>query len=139
MGQTITFRRLSRHARVYIRKEYQPKKETPLHSHFCVARPACQGAANLTCLRGTLKTVNRSAHKNVTLSLPEALLRRFRIYAASRNRSMTSLMAEAIREIMDRDADSVKAKRRFLDRIERAPDRGTNGVIRWTRGELHER
>jgi hypothetical protein len=52
---------------------------------------------------------------------------------------MTSLMANAIREIMDRDADSVKAKRRFLDRIERAPDRGTGGVIRWRREELHER
>jgi hypothetical protein len=52
---------------------------------------------------------------------------------------MTSLMAEAIREIMDRDADSVKAKRRFLERIQRAPDRGTSGVIRWSREELHER
>ena len=52
---------------------------------------------------------------------------------------MTRLMADAIREIMDRDADSVKAKRRFLGRIERAPDRGTGGVIRWSREELHER
>jgi hypothetical protein len=87
----------------------------------------------------TLKAVNGSAHKNVTLSLPEPLVRRFRVYAASRNQSMTSLMAEAIREVMDRDADSVKAKRRFLDRIERAPDRGTGGVIRWSREEMHER
>ena len=83
--------------------------------------------------------MNGSAHKNVTLSLPEPLVRRFRIYAASRNQSMTSLMAEAIREVMDRDADSVKAKRRFLDRIEHAPDRGTGGAIRWSREELHER
>jgi len=52
---------------------------------------------------------------------------------------MTRLMADAIREIMDRDADSVRAKRRFLDRIEHAPDRGTGGVIRWSRQELHER
>jgi hypothetical protein len=52
---------------------------------------------------------------------------------------MTSLMAEAMREIMDRDADSVNAKRRFLDRIERAPDRGTGGAIRWNREELHKR
>ena len=52
---------------------------------------------------------------------------------------MTSLMAEAIREVMDRDADSVKAKRRFLDRIEHAPDRGTGGAIRWSREDLHER
>ena len=110
MGQTIAFCRLSRRA------------GTPV-----------------TYFGDTLKTVNGSIHKNVTLSLPQALLRRFRVYAASRNQSMTSLMAEAIREIMDRDADSVKAKRRFLDRIERAPDRGTGGVIRWSREELHER
>jgi hypothetical protein len=79
--------------------------------------------------------VNSPAHKNVTLSLRETLLRRLRICAAS----MTSLMANAIRGAMNRDADSVKAKRRFLDRIERAPDRGTGGVIRWSREELHER
>jgi len=79
--------------------------------------------------------VNSPARKNVTLSLPETLFRRFRIYVAS----MTSLMVDAIRKVMNRDADSVKAKRRFLDRTERAPDRGTGGVIRWRREELHER
>jgi hypothetical protein len=52
---------------------------------------------------------------------------------------MTSLMAEAIREVMDRDADSERAKGRFLDGIERAPDRRTGGVIRWSREEMHER
>jgi hypothetical protein len=79
--------------------------------------------------------VNSPARKNVALSLPETLLLRFRIYAAS----MTSLMADAMRGAMNRDADSVKAKRRFLARIERAPDRGTGGVIRWRPEELHER
>ena len=79
--------------------------------------------------------MNSLAHKNVTLSLPETLLRRFRVWVAS----MTSLTVDAIREVMDRDADSVKAKRRFLDRIELAPDRGTGGVVRWRREELHER
>ena len=78
-------------------------------------------------------------HKNVTLSLPESLLRRFRVYAASRNQSMTSLMAQAVRNMMDRDDETRKAKGRFLDRIRNAPDRGTGGVIRWSREELHER
>jgi len=78
-------------------------------------------------------------HQNVTLSLPEPLLRRFRIYAASRNQSMTSLMAEAIRALMDQDEQTDKAKRRFLERIRNAPDRGTHGVAKWTRDELHER
>lgn len=77
--------------------------------------------------------------RNVTLSLPEPLLRRLRVYAASRNESMTSIMAEAVRELMERDERAAKAKRRFLERIENAPDRGTRGVITWTREELHQR
>lgn len=76
---------------------------------------------------------------NVTLSLPDALLHKFRIYAATRNQSMTSLAAQAIREMMERDQSTASARRRFLDRIRNAPDRGTGGTIRWTRDELHER
>lgn len=78
-------------------------------------------------------------HANVTLSLPESLLRRFRVYAASRNQSMTSVMAEAIRKLMEQDEQSGRAKRRFLERIRNAPDRGTRGRVTWTRDELHER
>ena len=77
--------------------------------------------------------------KNVTLSLPEPLLRRFRVYAASRNQSMTRVMTDAIRQLMEQDTDREKGQRRFLDRIENAPDRGTKGTIRWTRDELYER
>jgi hypothetical protein len=80
-----------------------------------------------------------SDHRNVTLSLPEPLLRRFRVYAAERGESMTSLMAEAIQKMISQDQQTAKAKRRFLERIRTAPDRGTRGVIRWTRDELHER
>ncbi len=78
-------------------------------------------------------------HKNVTLSLPESLLRRFRVYAAERNQSMTSIMAEAIRSLLDEDESAVRARRRFLERVRTAPDRGLGGSIDWTRDELHER
>jgi hypothetical protein len=83
--------------------------------------------------------VNSTTHKNVTLSLPVALLRRFRAYAASQNQSMSRLMAAAVRKMIDEDGEAAKAKRRFFDRIKRAPDRGTQGVVRWTREELYER
>ena len=76
---------------------------------------------------------------NVTLSLPDALLHKFRIYAATRNQSMSSLMARAIRDLTERDQQTAAAKRRFLGRIRNAPDRGTGGAIRWTRDEMHER
>jgi len=78
-------------------------------------------------------------HQNVTLSLPEPLLRRFRVYAATRNQSMTSLMADSIRRMLDQDTGAERAANRFLERIKAAPDRGTHGVIRWKREDLHER
>jgi plasmid stability protein len=78
-------------------------------------------------------------HCNVTLSLPESLLRRFRVYAASRNQSMTSLMTEALRALLDEEEQAAKAKDRFLERIRKAPDRGIGGKISWTRDELYQR
>jgi len=72
-------------------------------------------------------------------ALPEPLLRRFRVYAASREQSMTGLMTEAIRSLMERDEQTARAKERFLNRVRSAPDLGTHGVIRWSRDEMHER
>jgi hypothetical protein len=83
--------------------------------------------------------VSKTAHKNVTLSLPEPLLCRFRVYAAERNESMTHLMTEAIRKMLDQDGEAERAKRRMLARMRNSPSRGTGGVITWTREELYER
>jgi hypothetical protein len=77
--------------------------------------------------------------RNVTLSLPEPLIRKFRVFAASRNQSMTSLMAEAIGKLMDERNEKEKAKARFLERIRNPPDLGTHGVATWTREDMHER
>ena len=90
-----------------------------------------------TYLRDTLEFVKEQT--NVTLSLPESLLRRFRIFAAERNQSMSSLMTMAIRDMIERNAQTHRAKRRFLERMRNAPDRGTKGKFHWTRDELHER
>jgi hypothetical protein len=83
--------------------------------------------------------ISVKGRKNVTLSLPESLLRRFRVYAAARNESMTSLMAEAIRAMMDQDRQFEKAKARFLERLRKGQNLGTHGVASWTRDEIHER
>lgn len=48
-------------------------------------------------------------------------------------------MTEAIRTLIEQDQEAAKAKRRFLDRIQNAPDLGTRGKIQWTREEMHER
>ncbi len=75
----------------------------------------------------------------MTLSLPDKLLRRFRVFAATRNQSMSSLITVAISEMIEQESQTQKARRRFLERIRNAPDRGTKGQIQWTRDELHER
>ncbi|MGH9653875.1 MAG: hypothetical protein ACRD6B_10490 [Bryobacteraceae bacterium] len=80
------------------------------------------------------------ATRNVTLSLPEPLLNRFRVYAAKRNQSMTALAAEAIRNLLDQEEDEIAAaNRRLLERMRNSPNRGTGGMITWTRDEIHER
>jgi hypothetical protein len=81
----------------------------------------------------------KQPHKNVTLSLPEPLLRRFRVFAAERNQSMTSVMAEAIQRMIDADAESERSKRRFLERLQNPPGRTLHGKITWTREELYDR
>lgn len=78
-------------------------------------------------------------HRNVTLSLPEPLLRRFRVHAAERNQSMSAIMTEAIRNLTERDDRVEAANRRLIARIRNAPDLGTHGKITWTRDEIHER
>jgi hypothetical protein len=52
---------------------------------------------------------------------------------------MTQLMAEAIENLTDQGGCGAVAKRRFLNRIHKSPDRGTKGKIRWNRDELHKR
>jgi predicted transcriptional regulator len=77
--------------------------------------------------------------RNVTLSLPDSLIRRFKIFAAAKEQSMSSLMTEAIRSMVDQDEEYSKAKHRFLERIRNASDLGTHGIVTWTRDEIHER
>jgi hypothetical protein len=48
-------------------------------------------------------------------------------------------MKEAIKNMVDQGKRGAAAKRRFLERIRSAPDRGTKGKIRWNRDELHKR
>ena len=80
-----------------------------------------------TFLRDTLNYVK---HRNVTLSLPEPLLRMLRMEAASRDQSMSALMVEALRSLTGDSEQAGQAKHRFLERIRSAPDRGTGGANR---------
>lgn len=69
-------------------------------------------------------------------------MREFRVFAARKNQSMTAIMAEAIRDRMDREGDDSarqKVKQRFLARMREGFPLGTKGAASWTREDLHER
>lgn len=79
------------------------------------------------------------SHRNVTLSLPEALLKDFKVFAAERNQSMTALAAEAIRQMMEAPSGREAARARMIDRMKNAKDRTNGRGITWTRDEIYER
>ena len=77
--------------------------------------------------------------RNVTLSLPESMLKRLKVHAAEHNQSMSSLMVRAIEELLKQNDDWEVEKKKFLDGMSDAPDLGTGGKVPWTRAELHQR
>lgn len=77
--------------------------------------------------------------RNITLSLPEEDLKRARVMAAQRGTSVSRLLAELLRELVDRDAGYTLARTRSLAVMEGGADLGTEGRIGWTRDDLHDR
>ncbi|MBS1857726.1 MAG: hypothetical protein JST11_20320 [Acidobacteria bacterium] len=52
---------------------------------------------------------------------------------------MTQLVAIAIQRMLAEGDNWETSKRRMIERMRHATDRGTHGVITWTRDEIHER
>jgi len=77
--------------------------------------------------------------QNVTLSLPVELLKNFRVMAATRNVSMSSLMEGAILKMVLDEDDSDARTKRMVERMRNAPGRGIGGKITWTREETYDR
>jgi predicted transcriptional regulator len=90
-----------------------------------------------TCFRATLVFVAET--QNITLSLPRRLLKRVKRLAADRDRSVSSLMTEALTRLADEDQRFSAARKRSLAAMNGACSLGTNGRAKWTRDELHER
>jgi hypothetical protein len=77
--------------------------------------------------------------QNVTVSLPVDLVREARHLAVDRGMSLSKFVASLIEEKITWRRDYEIARQRQLRMMAEAEDRGTNGVITWTRDELHER
>ena len=77
--------------------------------------------------------------QNVTLSLPKSLLKKAKVIAASREKSLSELLRESLEEKV-REANGYKrARQRQLKLLKEGLDLGTKGRITTTRDELHER
>lgn len=78
------------------------------------------------------------ASKNITLSMPEELVRRAKVLAAQRDMSVSSLVARVLEQLVGdvRDYDDVwEGERRLM-----SDGLGLRvGPITWSRDEMHER
>ena len=77
--------------------------------------------------------------QNVTLSLPKALLKKAKVIAATRDKSLSEFLRESLEEKV-RDATGYKrARERQLKLLRKGLNLGTKGLITTKREELHAR
>ncbi len=77
--------------------------------------------------------------QNVTLSLPKSLLKKAKIIAASREKSLSELLRESLEEKVREANGYKKARQRQVKLLKEGLDLGTKGDITTTRDELHDR
>jgi len=77
--------------------------------------------------------------RNITLSLPEEVLREAKVVAARKGTSVSALVAGTLYELVERESGYAAAKERSLAALGAERDLGTGGEISWGRDELHER
>lgn len=77
--------------------------------------------------------------QNVTLSIPKEILRKAKILAVQRNASLSSLLRQALEDLVEKDEGYELARQRNLGLLASGSDLGTGGQIGWKREDLHER
>ncbi len=79
------------------------------------------------------------ARVNVTVSLPEELLREARHLAVDKGLSLSGWLAQLVEDQTEGQKRYAEARDRLLQRLKQGYNFGTEGNITWTREELHER
>jgi metal-responsive CopG/Arc/MetJ family transcriptional regulator len=77
--------------------------------------------------------------QNVTLSIPKDVLKEIKLIAVEQGQSMSGLMTQMLRELIERRSHYQLAQQRQIALMEAGLDLGTGGQITWTRDSLHER
>jgi len=83
--------------------------------------------------------MSRMEKQNVTLSLPRSVLRKAKKIAIDQDLSLSGLMVELLTELVEREDQYASSERQYLALLEQDTDLGTDGLIGWTRADLHER
>ncbi len=96
-----------------------------------------QRSPNRTYLRVTL--IHVTDRTNITLSLPSEELKRVRILAAQRGTSVSRLLADTLRDLVEREEGYSAARRRNQRRLRQGFVLGTRGDSSWARDDLHAR
>lgn len=78
-------------------------------------------------------------NQNVTLSLPKDTLQRAKLIAVARGVSLSGLLRDLLREVVEAEDRYETARRRHLRILERGFDLGGGGQPAASREELHER
>ena len=77
--------------------------------------------------------------QNITLTLPQKVLREVKVIAAKRRTSVSRLLTEQLEALIAKEKGYAQARARHLAWLERAPDLGTGGRMSVKREALHER
>jgi predicted transcriptional regulator len=77
--------------------------------------------------------------QNITLSLPKDVLLQVKHIAVRRNTSISSLLTQALKMLVQQEDAYAQAKRRHLQWLAQGGDLGTGGQIATGRDDLHER
>jgi Zn-dependent oligopeptidase len=77
--------------------------------------------------------------QNVTLSLPKSLIKKAKVFAAKKEKSLSQIMKEALEDTMSKDRDYYNARKRQLKYLAKGFNLGTMGKIGGSREELYDR
>lgn len=77
--------------------------------------------------------------QNVTLSLPKDLLKKAKVLAALKERSLSDLLRESLEEKVKEETGYQRAKERQIALMEKGYDLGSKGKVSSAREDLHER
>jgi hypothetical protein len=75
--------------------------------------------------------------QNITLSLEKELIKKGKIVAAQRETSISKMLGELLKEIVDREDQYEAAKRNALKTLQNGLNLG--GSITWKREDLYDR